>query len=118
MIDHTARAARYARMPLASLRAHAQAQSVRRYSVVQANLVAEIEADLKLLRAAIKQRVESLTPELEALAELRRQLAYAVLRPHNAAAKAALQTSLAHLDVARGLLADQAAAELETEVAA
>jgi hypothetical protein len=115
-----ARAKRYAKTPLAALRTLQEYQSVRIGSVVQANIREEAQEDLALVCAAIAQRVSSLTPELQQLTTLRDQLANSMRRPHTSDVRNALWRAFTQLNVARGLLADQVAAELEqgVEVAA
>lgn len=115
-----ARAARYAKTPLAALRTMQEYLSVRIGSVIQTNIREENEEDLVLVNAAIAARVSSLTPELQNLTALRDQLANAMRRPHTSDVRSALWRALTQINVARGLLADQVAAELEqrAEVAA
>lgn len=114
-----ARATRYARTPLAALRTMQEYLSVRVGSVIQTNIREENEEDLVLVNAAIAQRVSSLTPELAQLTALRDQIASAMRRPHTSDVRSALWRAMTQVNVARGLLADQVAAELEQpEVAA
>lgn len=110
----------YRRTTLPKLRAWVEAQTVRLYSVVQANIRAEIAQEIDEIRAEIRERVAGLTPELAELTAMRDQLTAMKNRPHTDDVTHALWASLVQLEIARQKLAEQAdkEAQAQAEVAA